>query len=66
MDTIQEALALVGDEPISNLFEFVEIVQESTDKSKDVVRWFDATNIAVDVGRAIYRYAESKERICQG
>ena len=66
MDTIQEALALVGDEPISNLFEFVEIVQESTDKNKDIVRWFDATNIAVDVGRAIYRYAESKERICQG
>lgn len=66
MDTIQEALALVGDEPISNLFEFVEIVQESTDKDKDVVRWFDATNIAVDVGRAIFRYAENKERICQG
>ena len=66
MDTIQEALALVGDEPISNLFEFVEIVQESTDKNKDIVRWFDATNIAVDVGRAIFRYAENKERICQG
>lgn len=63
MTGVEDALKVVGNEPIKNLFDFVSVRLEMTDPNANVFEWVEALRTAGDVGLAIYGYAVSKERI---
>lgn len=59
---INEALEAVGDDSIQHLFEFVEMQNEIADNFYED---FEAKRMAIEIGKAIFIYAEYKERICR-
>lgn len=63
MQGIKDALEVVGDDTMQDLFEFVRMRYELADPNKDFLEWVEALRTASDVGLAIYGYAKSKERI---
>ena len=62
MQGINDALEAVGSDTIQHLFEFMEIRAELA--SNDLERLLTRRS-AVELGLAIFAYAEHKERICR-
>lgn len=65
MQGIEDALKVVGDDSMKNLFDFCMMRQELSNPDVDFFEWVEATRTLADVGLAIYGYAVNKERICR-
>ena len=65
MQSIKEALDSVGGDTIQHLYDFVDMQKEIADESGNFYEIVEATRLGLEVGLAIYAYADSKERICQ-
>ena len=65
MQGIKDALESVGADTIQHLYDFVDMQKEIADESGNFYEIVEATRLGLDVGLAIYAYADSKERICQ-
>lgn len=65
MQSIKDALDSVGGDTIQHLYDYVEMQKEIADESGNFYQIVEATRLGLDVGLAIYAYADSKERICR-
>lgn len=61
MSVVDNALIIVGDDSIKNLYEFVEKRQKLAQESDDFVNWLMYTRILVELSLAITSYTGSKE-----
>ena len=61
MPDITESLNAVADEPIGNLFKFVEAWYTVSEEKGNVIDQFMAERTILEVGEAIHLYAQWKE-----
>ena len=61
MSVVDNALIIVGDDSIKNLYEFVEKRQSQATKTDDFVDWLMYTRILLELSLAITSYTGSKE-----
>ena len=65
MTIVESCLAIVGDDSIKNLYEFVEKRQALANEKDDFVNWLMYTRIMVELSLAITSYTGSEERKCR-
>ena len=64
MTIVESCLAIVGDDSIKNLYEFVEKRQALANEKDDFVNWLMYTRILTEISLAITSYTGSEERRC--
>ena len=62
MSVVDNALIIVGDDSIKNLYEFVEKRQKLAQESDDFVNWLMYTRILVELSLAITSYTGNREK----
>ena len=65
MTIVESCLAIVGDDSIKNLYEFVEKRQALANEKDDFVNWLMYTRILTEISLAITSYTGSEERKCR-
>ena len=61
MSVVDNALIIVGDDSIKNLYEFVEKRQSQATKTDNFVDWLMYTRMLLELSLAITSYTGSKE-----
>ena len=62
MSVVDNALIIVGDDSIKNLYEFVEKRQSQATKTDNFVNWLMYTRILLELSLAITSYTGNKEK----
>ena len=65
MTIVESCLAIVGDDSIKNLYEFVAKRQALAQETDDFVNWLMYTRILTELSLAITSYTGSEERKCR-
>lgn len=66
MSVIDNSLKIVGDDPIKDLYRFVEDRQHRAQESDDFVNWLMYTRIMVELSLAITSYTGNREKAQDG
>ena len=62
MTIVESCLAIVGDDSIKNLYEFVAKRQALAQETDDFVNWLMYTRMLAEVSLAITSYTANKEK----
>ena len=62
MTIVESCLAIVGDDSIKNLYEFVAKRQALAQETDDFVNWLMYTRILTELSLAITSYTANKEK----